>query len=46
VLALVNSTDQLEIAVCLGMASEYVGLNEREIIGAEVRISRKGQFSA
>ncbi|MFC1863976.1 S-adenosyl-l-methionine hydroxide adenosyltransferase family protein [Thermodesulfobacteriota bacterium] len=41
VLALVNSSDQLEIAVCLGMASEYVGLSEREIIGAEVKIARK-----
>jgi S-adenosylmethionine hydrolase len=41
VLALVNSSEQLEIAVCLGMASEYVGLNDWEIIGAEVKVEKK-----
>jgi S-adenosylmethionine hydrolase len=39
-LALMNSSDLLEIAVNLGRASEHVGLKEEERIGAAVKISR------
>jgi len=39
-LALINSSGMLEIAVNLGRASEYVGINRDEIIGAEIRVSR------
>ncbi len=39
-LALINSSDMLEIAVSLGRASEYVGIDRDEIIGAVVRIGR------
>ncbi len=39
-LALINSSDWLEIAVHLGRASQYVGLGKEEIIGAEVRIKK------
>ena len=41
-LALINSSDLLEIAVNLGRASEYAGINRDEIIGTEVRVSRGG----
>lgn len=44
-LALINSSDWLEIAVNLGRASQYVGLPSEEIIGTEVKVSRwKGPF--
>jgi S-adenosylmethionine hydrolase len=44
-LALINSSDWLEIAVNLGRASQYVGLPSGEIIGKEVKVSkRKGPF--
>jgi S-adenosylmethionine hydrolase len=44
-LALINSSDWLEIAVNLGRAVEIVGLPLEEIIGTEVKVSRsKGPF--
>ena len=44
-LALINSSDWLEIAVNLGRASQSVGLASEEIIGTEVRVSKsKGPF--
>jgi S-adenosylmethionine hydrolase len=39
-LALINSSDWLEIAVNLGRATQYVGLPSEEIIGAELKVSR------
>lgn len=39
-IALINSSGLLEIAVNLGRASEYTGINRDEIIGATVTISR------
>jgi S-adenosylmethionine hydrolase len=39
-LALINSSDWLEIAVNLGRATQYVGLASEEILGAEVKVSR------
>jgi len=39
-LALINSSDLLEIAVNLGRASEYIGLRNGEIVGALVEISK------
>jgi S-adenosyl-L-methionine hydrolase (adenosine-forming) len=39
-LALINSSGLLEIAVNLGRASEYVGINKDEIIGANIRIAK------
>jgi S-adenosyl-L-methionine hydrolase (adenosine-forming) len=39
-IALINSSNLLEIAVNLGRASEYVGLKEEEMIGAAVRVTR------
>ena len=39
-LALINSSGVLEIAVNLGRASEYAGINRDEIIGAEIRVSK------
>jgi S-adenosylmethionine hydrolase len=39
-LALINSSDWLEIAVHLGRASQYIGLDLEEIIGAEVRVKK------
>ncbi len=39
-LALINSSDWLEIAVNLGRATQYVGLPSEEIIGAEVKVSK------
>jgi S-adenosyl-L-methionine hydrolase (adenosine-forming) len=39
-LALINSSGLLEIAVNLGRASEYAGINKDEIIGANIRIAR------
>jgi len=41
-LALINSSGTLEIAINLGRASEYAGINRAEIIGSEVRVSRIG----
>jgi S-adenosyl-L-methionine hydrolase (adenosine-forming) len=38
--ALINSSNMLEIAVNLGRASEYVGLKDEEMIGAVVRVTR------
>ncbi|MGD9041183.1 MAG: SAM-dependent chlorinase/fluorinase [Desulfobacteraceae bacterium] len=39
-LALINSSDWLEIAVNLGRATQYAGLAPEEIIGAEVKVSK------
>jgi len=39
-LALINSSGVLEIAVNLGRASEYAGINRDEITGAEIRVSK------
>jgi S-adenosylmethionine hydrolase len=39
-LALINSSNLLEIAVNLGRASEYIGLKNGEIIGALVEVSK------
>jgi S-adenosyl-L-methionine hydrolase (adenosine-forming) len=39
-LALINSSNLLEIAVRLGRASEYIGLRNGEIIGALVEVSK------
>jgi S-adenosyl-L-methionine hydrolase (adenosine-forming) len=39
-LALINSSGRLEIAVNLGRASEYTGINRDEIIGNVVSVSR------
>jgi S-adenosylmethionine hydrolase len=39
-LALINSSNLLEIAVNLGRASEYIGLRNGEILGALVEVSR------
>jgi S-adenosyl-L-methionine hydrolase (adenosine-forming) len=41
-LALINSSGLLEIAVNLGRASEYVGINQDEIIGAKIKIAKTG----
>lgn len=44
-LALINSSDWLEIAINLGRADKYVGLLSEEIIGVEVKVSKsKGPF--
>jgi S-adenosyl-L-methionine hydrolase (adenosine-forming) len=40
VLALIDSSNLLEIAVNLGRAAEYVGLHPSEIIGSAVKVSR------
>jgi len=40
ILALINSSDWLEIAVHLGRASEYVGLKSEELLGTEVRVKK------
>ena len=39
-LALLDSSDWLEIAVNLGRASDCLGVDSREIIGTEVRVSK------
>ena len=39
-LALINSSNLLEIAVNLGRASEYTGLKNGEIVGALVKVSK------
>jgi S-adenosylmethionine hydrolase len=39
-LALINSSDWLEIAVNLGRATQCVGLPSEKIIGAEVKVSK------
>ena len=39
-LALINSSNLLEIAVNLGRASEYIGLRDGEILGALVEVSK------
>jgi S-adenosyl-L-methionine hydrolase (adenosine-forming) len=39
-LALINSSNLLEIAVNMGRASEYIGLDEGEIVGTQVKITR------
>ncbi|MEW6667187.1 MAG: SAM-dependent chlorinase/fluorinase [Thermodesulfobacteriota bacterium] len=41
-LVLINSSNLLEIAVNLGRASEYVGLEKGEIVGSAVKVSRVG----
>ena len=41
-LALINSSDWLEISVHLGRASEYVGLKPEELLGTEVRVKKAG----
>ncbi|MBN2060960.1 MAG: SAM-dependent chlorinase/fluorinase [Deltaproteobacteria bacterium] len=40
ILALINSSDMLEIAVNMGRASEYVGLSKNGLIGMEVTVCR------
>jgi len=40
-LALINSSNCLEIAVNLGRASEYIGIDSGEIIGAQVKVNRR-----
>jgi S-adenosylmethionine hydrolase len=40
ILALINSSDMLEIAVNMGRASEYVGLSNNEQIGMEITVGR------
>lgn len=44
-LAIINSSDLLEVAVNLGRASEYVGMDRREIIGSPVRV-KKGESTS
>ncbi len=44
-LALINSSNLLEIAVNLGRASEYVGLEKGDILGAPVRVGRQGMVA-
>jgi S-adenosyl-L-methionine hydrolase (adenosine-forming) len=39
-IALINSSNLLEIAVNLGRASEYVGLKDEDMLGAVVRVTR------
>jgi S-adenosyl-L-methionine hydrolase (adenosine-forming) len=39
-LALINSSNTLEIAVNLGRASEYIGVQGREIVGTAIRVIR------
>jgi hypothetical protein len=39
-LALINSSNLLELAVKLGRASEYIGLRDGEIVGALVKVSK------
>jgi hypothetical protein len=39
-LALINSSDLLEIAVNMGRASEYVSIDVNEIVGTQVKIAR------
>lgn len=39
-LALINSSDQLELAVNLGRASQYIKIASGEIIGTQVRVRR------
>jgi S-adenosyl-L-methionine hydrolase (adenosine-forming) len=39
-LALINSSGFLEVAVNLGKASEYIGINKEDILGSVVRILR------
>jgi len=39
-LALINSSNVLEIAVNLGRASEYIGVRDEEIVGTPVRVIR------
>ena len=41
-LALINSSDLLEIAINLGRASEYIGVETGEIIGTVVKVGRRG----
>jgi S-adenosylmethionine hydrolase len=41
-LALINSSNLLEMAVNLGRASEYIGLRNGEIVGALVEVSKAG----
>jgi len=40
-LALINSSNWLEIAVNLGRASEYIGIDSGEVIGAQVKVNRR-----
>ena len=40
-IAVLNSSDLLEIAVNLGRASEYIGIEPNEIIGTVVRVIKK-----
>ena len=39
-LALINSSDLLEIAVNLGRASEYLGVDSGDIIGEVVKVGK------
>lgn len=40
-LALINSSDLLEIAVNMGRASDYAGMEPREILGTVVKVQRE-----
>ena len=40
-IAILNSSDLLEIAVNMGRASEYIGMEPNEIIGTVVRVIKK-----
>jgi hypothetical protein len=39
-LALINSSNLLEIAVNMGRASEYIGVDSEEIIGTVVKVGK------
>jgi S-adenosylmethionine hydrolase len=41
-LALINSSNWLEIAIDLGRASEYIGVDSEEIIGTAVKVGKSG----
>lgn len=40
-LALINSSNLLELAVNLGRADTYIGIDPEQLIGAEIKISKK-----
>ena len=41
VLALINSSNLLELAVNLGRADKYIGIDPEQLIGVEVKISAR-----
>jgi S-adenosylmethionine hydrolase len=44
-LALINSSDLLEIAVNLGRADTYIGVDSEDVIGTVVRVNRSDEIS-